>query len=264
MCPAQRADSTTVLAAAIVLVGAAFVYRTFIREDSGVAACRDIRDGQVNPQPDVDNADMTQAEYRKIRAMLEDPRHDDIRDHGINLIDIVWQIQQLPEGDEMAVLGFIGPLTTHAAGLQSACADQEVVFNLFPDDATGSAVPSQDPRDEDAGRASAAPTEGSAASVEGRTVTVPDGIILVLDKVEQVPRRLGYEVPADKAIVRVTWTFKNTTNQPVALKPCTRYLTVVSGPNRSREKQRPAMRTPTLPTGCRKTRRPPASRPVAA
>jgi hypothetical protein len=224
--------TTAVLAVLVVLGGGAFVYRTFIREDSGVAVCKDIRDGQVNPQPDADNAEMTQAEYRRIRAMFADSRHDDIRDHGTRLIDLVWQIQQLPKDDEMAALGFIGPLTTHVAGLQSACAEQGIVFNLFRDDATDSAAPSPDPRDEDAGRASAAPTEGSAASVEGRTVTFPDGIVLILDKVEQVPRNLGYEVPADHAILRVTWTFKNTTDQPVPLQPYTRYLTVLSGPNR--------------------------------
>ncbi|WP_203935000.1 hypothetical protein [Virgisporangium ochraceum] len=206
-------------------------YYRFVREDPGVAACKAIRDGQVGPQDGTEGKEITETEYRAIRKQFADSRHDDIRDHGTKLVDVIWQIQQLPEGEEMGALAFLGPMATHVTGLQSACADQGVEFTLTPGEDAGS---SGDPSGEDATSASPVATEGSAASAEGRSVTFPDGITLTLDKVEQMPRRLASDLPADRAIVRVTWTFRNTSSEAVPLEPYSRYLTVLSGPNRVR------------------------------
>ncbi|MGW0150825.1 hypothetical protein ACWDVU_35185, partial [Streptomyces sp. NPDC003333] len=60
----------------------------------------------------------------------EDSRHEKLREHGTALVDIVWQVSNLPEGEEMGALAFIGPMGTHVAGLQTACADQGVIVNL--------------------------------------------------------------------------------------------------------------------------------------
>ncbi|WP_229403568.1 hypothetical protein [Micromonospora okii] len=48
-------------------------------------------------------------------------------------MDVVWQVSQLPKGQEMGALAFMGPMGTHMAGLQTACADQGVIVNLNKD-----------------------------------------------------------------------------------------------------------------------------------
>lgn len=107
------------------------VYDGFIKEDSGVAACKAMRDGRnVDGSTDDSDDKISEAEYREVRELFEDSRHDDIREHGTALMDVVWQVSQLPEGQEMAALAYMGPLTTHMSGLQTACADQDVIVNL--------------------------------------------------------------------------------------------------------------------------------------
>ena len=108
--------------------GGVLAYNGF-KEDPGIAACQAIRDQQGSSSST--DSDMTEAEYRETRDLFADSEHEDIREHGTKLVDVLWQVQQLPEGDEMGGIAFIGQLTEHATGLQSACADQGVVFNLL-------------------------------------------------------------------------------------------------------------------------------------
>lgn len=76
---------------------------------------------------------MTEAEYREARELFEDSRHEKIREHGTALMDLAWQISQMPEDQEMGALAFIGPMGTHISGLQTACADQGIIVNLSSD-----------------------------------------------------------------------------------------------------------------------------------
>ncbi|MFC0505165.1 hypothetical protein [Micromonospora costi] len=136
--PAQPNRKPVIVAAvataAVLLLGVAgyAVWDGYIKEDSGVAACKAMRDGEKIVGDDTSAGDdkMTEAEYREVRELFEDSRHEDIREHGTGLIDILWQVSNLPEGQEMGALAFIGPMGTHVSGLQTACADQGVIVNL--------------------------------------------------------------------------------------------------------------------------------------
>ncbi|RLP93195.1 hypothetical protein [Micromonospora sp. CV4] len=120
------------LAVLALLAGGYAVYDGFIKEDSGVAACKAMRDGKEIDGTARGSGDdkPTEAEYRKVREQFEDSRHEKIREHGTALIDIAWQVSNLPEEQEMGALAFMGPLTTHMSGLQTACADQGVIVDL--------------------------------------------------------------------------------------------------------------------------------------
>jgi hypothetical protein len=123
-----------VAVAATLVVGTVYyaVWDRFIREDSGVAACKAMRDGKNVDGSPKDSGDdkMTEDQYREAREVFEDSRHDKIREHGTALMDIAWQISQIPDGQEFGALAFIGPMGTHVSGLQTACADQGVIVNL--------------------------------------------------------------------------------------------------------------------------------------
>ena len=133
--PSRKPLLFAVLAFVALLVlatGGYAVYDGFIKEDSGVAACKAMADGKKADGTAKDSADdkLTEAEYRKARKLFEDSRHEDLRKHGTALIDIAWQMSQLPEGQEMGAFAFIAPMGTAIAGFQTACADQGVIVNL--------------------------------------------------------------------------------------------------------------------------------------
>lgn len=137
--PERRATwPYALLAVAIVVLGVgvwSLYDRGIIFKDSGVQACEALRDGnKLFTGAQQTEEKLTEAQYRELRAVFEDSRHDDIRDHGTKLMDVVWQVSQISQGGEpgMEVLAYLGPLTTHMTGLQSACADQGVVVNLKP------------------------------------------------------------------------------------------------------------------------------------
>ncbi|MFC8848727.1 MULTISPECIES: hypothetical protein [unclassified Micromonospora] len=113
------------------------VWDGYIKEDSGLAVCKAIRDGKnmdgTSKASDAGDDKLTEAEYREARALFEDSRHEDIREHGTALIDIVWQVSKLPDGEGMGALAFVGPMGTHMSGLQTACADQGVIIDLNSD-----------------------------------------------------------------------------------------------------------------------------------
>lgn len=118
------------LAAVLVLaIGGYFVWENFVREDPGVAACRAMQSNGATDDAS-DGKKMTEAEYRKVRKQFEDSDIDKIREHGTALVDIVWQIDQMPEDEKMGALAFLAPIGTHISGLQTACADAGVVVNL--------------------------------------------------------------------------------------------------------------------------------------
>ncbi|SCL29173.1 hypothetical protein GA0074692_2677 [Micromonospora pallida] len=107
----------------------------FIREDTGVAACKAMRDGKQMDGREKTNGDdkMTEAEYREARAIFEESHYEKLEEHGTAIVDLAWQIQNLGDGNEMAAVAFAEPMKTHLSGLQSACADQGVIVNLSAD-----------------------------------------------------------------------------------------------------------------------------------
>ncbi|GGM58107.1 hypothetical protein GCM10011608_48830 [Micromonospora sonchi] len=129
------AAGAAVLAVLVIGVVGYTVWDTFVREDSGVAACKAMSEGR---QPDGsddagEDAKLTEAQYREARKVFEDSRHEKIREHGTALMDIVWQVDQLDDEEALGALAFMGPLGTHMSGLQTACADQGVIVNLNKD-----------------------------------------------------------------------------------------------------------------------------------
>ncbi|WP_433126314.1 hypothetical protein ACQPWW_26680 [Micromonospora sp. CA-240977] len=119
--------------ALLMLVATGFtVYERFIKEDSGIAACKALAEGKDPDGTTKGSGDikLTEAEYRETRKVFEDSRYEDIRKHGTALVDIAWQISQLPEGQEMGAIALLVPVETATTGLQAACADQGVTVKL--------------------------------------------------------------------------------------------------------------------------------------
>jgi hypothetical protein len=75
------------------------------------------------------SGELTEGEYRAARARFNDSKYDDIREHGNGLVDLVWQIQRIP--DDQAAGDLIDRVAGHASGLQAACADHGIVVNLM-------------------------------------------------------------------------------------------------------------------------------------
>jgi len=132
---AARVRMWPYVAAAVVAVlfaggGLWMFYDRVIRTDSGIAAC----EAMASNSQIVDGAkvsgdeQLTEAQYRKLRNVFEDSRYDDIRDHGTKLIDVVWQVSNLGKDPGLEALPYVGQLTEHMSGLQSACADQGIII----------------------------------------------------------------------------------------------------------------------------------------
>lgn len=134
--PAGRVNRSIFLAglaaAALVLfagVGWA-VYDGFMRKDPGIAACESIRDGRDITSGTDDEPGLSEDEYRRVRAQFERSDHERISEHGTQLMDVVWNLSRVPDNQGAAAIGYVGPLTAHAQGLQSACADEGIFFNI--------------------------------------------------------------------------------------------------------------------------------------
>ncbi len=105
-------------------------------EDSGIRACEELRDGRGRVDVTVrDEVPITESQYRELRAVFAGSRHDDIRDHGTKLVDVVWQASHTPGNTGGSSLGYLGPLTEHRTGLQSACSRQGITVTLQPAEA---------------------------------------------------------------------------------------------------------------------------------
>ncbi|MET8150183.1 hypothetical protein ACIBSW_24180 [Actinoplanes sp. NPDC049668] len=118
-----------VLAVVLVAAGGWFAYDRLIKQDPGVAACNVMREHADAVQGGA-GAPMTGAEYAAARAQFEESRHDDIREHGTSLIDVVSQIQKLGKDPGAGAVVYLGPLTAHTTGLQTACANHGVKLDL--------------------------------------------------------------------------------------------------------------------------------------
>jgi hypothetical protein len=128
--PLLVAAAAVVVTLMVLGVGGYAVWANFVRKDSGVAACETMRDNGAAKDDSAAGEKMTEAEYRAVRKQFEDSDNDKIREHGTALVDIAWQIDQMPEGEEMGALAFLAPMGTHISGLQTACADLGIMVNL--------------------------------------------------------------------------------------------------------------------------------------
>lgn len=117
-------------AVAVVLLGLTVaglgVYDQVFRKDSGLVMCEAMRDAQGSPT----QGDFTESRYRRMRKAFADSRYPDIRDPGTKLVDTIWNVEQLPDDQDMGALVYVGPLMTHATALQSACADHGIMFTI--------------------------------------------------------------------------------------------------------------------------------------
>ncbi|BCL13282.1 hypothetical protein [Micromonospora sagamiensis] len=122
-----------VLGLLLAVVAGTGIYQA-VKEDSGITACKAMAAGGEGENP-VDDGDdeLSEAEYKELREQFADSDHEKIREHGTALVDIVWEVSKM-EGDEAAgALAYIGPMSTHMAGLKTACANEGIQVNLSGD-----------------------------------------------------------------------------------------------------------------------------------
>lgn len=112
------------IAAFALGAAAKVVYRTYgpgAAPDSGVQACKQLRDTPINQKG---KQPLTEKRYRDLRDKFQGSHDAAIRDNGTKLVDLAWQIGQ----DESKALVYMGPLMTAVTGLQTACANQGVTL----------------------------------------------------------------------------------------------------------------------------------------
>jgi hypothetical protein len=87
--------------------------------DTGVAACKAISEGGSPATP----GEVSKDQYRKLRQVFASSRYPAIRDNGVKVVDLGWQIQAIPQGQEMEALTYVGSFTSAYAGLSGGCAE---------------------------------------------------------------------------------------------------------------------------------------------
>jgi hypothetical protein len=127
--PSITAVVAGVLALGVVVLGGLAVYDRFVKEDSGIAACKVMRDDREASMDPAGNNEFTEEEYKAVREMFNDSRYEDIREHGRSLVDLIWQLSRIPEDEAAGDL--IGRIADHATGLATACADRGIPVNLM-------------------------------------------------------------------------------------------------------------------------------------
>src|SRR5690349_5056635 len=86
------------LAVVVAGIGGWFIYDRIINADSGVAACRALRDNKFFPAA---TAPVTETQYRGLRGVFEDSRYEDIRDHGTKLMDLSWELSKVYQNPDL-------------------------------------------------------------------------------------------------------------------------------------------------------------------
>jgi hypothetical protein len=104
------------LTLAVVVAG---LVVAFTDEDSGVAACRAIAEGNAaDGGQTTPGAKMTEQEYQDTRKVFARSSDQDIRASGTTLVDLAWQLQQSPD----SALLLASDMTRAYTGLAGACA----------------------------------------------------------------------------------------------------------------------------------------------
>jgi hypothetical protein len=119
-----------VAAALVVLAGVGWaLFDDALGKDPGVAACESIRDRDLIAAASGEQP-LSEQEYRRLRARFAESGREPLREHGTRFMDAVWNVSNVRQGQTTGAIGFLEPLTTHAQGLQSACADHGVYITL--------------------------------------------------------------------------------------------------------------------------------------
>lgn len=131
----RRADRRIILAVTLVLltilVGAlGFIVQRMnilpvgvplIGKDTGVAACEAMASGEG--PIGAGSHQWTKDEYQQAHQIFADSRYPAIRDNGIKLIDVAWQIQALGDDPGIGVLVYVQSFSEAYAGLTGGCAE---------------------------------------------------------------------------------------------------------------------------------------------
>jgi hypothetical protein len=127
--PAIIAVVASFIALGAVVLGGFAVYDRFFKEDSGIAACKAMRDDRDTAMDSDGDGELSEEEYKAVREMFDDSRYEAIREHGKALVDLVSQMSKIPDNQGAGAL--VDQIADHATGLQMACADQGIVVNLM-------------------------------------------------------------------------------------------------------------------------------------
>jgi hypothetical protein len=134
--PPRRRNALPLLlvgALAVAMLGVAgyFVYDQAIRTDSGIAACEAMAEGGRPTEGGDGTAEFTADEYRELRGVFQDSRHDDIREAGTAMVDLLWQIEQGDDGNELGTaLLFGGRAADAMTAMSGACANHGIVVKF--------------------------------------------------------------------------------------------------------------------------------------
>ncbi len=112
------------LALAVTAIIALFVFVT-AEEDPGIVACQSIRD---NTESSGSTEGLTEQEYQETRELLSQSNHDKIRTHGLKLLDLSWQLQDLDEDAGFEALPLLESFMDTYIDFSGACASQGVVI----------------------------------------------------------------------------------------------------------------------------------------
>lgn len=103
-----------------------------LKPDPGIAACEAMA-GKRGPLGDANsdgNDKLSESEYLKLREVFADSKHADIRAAGTKLVDVLWQVSQIPEGQELGAIAYVGQVTGAMTELTGACANHGIVVKI--------------------------------------------------------------------------------------------------------------------------------------
>ena len=122
---------TTVLALGLVVLGGVAVYDRYVKEDSGIAACKAMRADRETAMDADGDGKFTEDEYAVVRDMFDDSRYEDIREHGRALVELVFRMTKVPDSEHAGSFVSLDEMADRATALQTACAKHGIVVNLM-------------------------------------------------------------------------------------------------------------------------------------
>lgn len=104
----------------------------FVKEDSGVTACKTISKNMVEKKSS-DSKPMTEADYNRIREPFENSKYTDIKVAGTNIVDTVYQADTQPDPNNIGgAIILMGTLQGQWGQLQVACSKRGVDVPQLP------------------------------------------------------------------------------------------------------------------------------------
>lgn len=112
--------------AAVAIIWTVALPKATDRIDSGIQACKSISEGKDPHGKPTDSPDSTGAsetftpeQYKDLRDVFADSRHDDIKAAGTKFVDVAYQAEGAGDG----ALAFLMPMMTSYTELSTACAN---------------------------------------------------------------------------------------------------------------------------------------------